>query len=157
MSWWIEFIIFFFAFAFSWAKLEIAIEGKFGYAQKLPCKRWKLKGILKKIAGGRTEITEYHVWMVIVLFLVFHSPHLFSNWNHLKLELVILSLFLILFVIEDFLWFVLNPDYGLKKFKKEEIPWHVEWVRIGKNVEVPSFYIHFVLIGLVLIVLSQII
>lgn len=154
MIWWmwILFSIFFFTLAFSWAKLEIAVEGKHGYAEKLPCKRWQLKGALKKIAGGRPELTEYHVWMVIFLFLVFHLSHWFSNWNHWRLELLILGLFLIFFVLEDFFWFVLNPDYGLKKFNKEEIPWHVEWAG-----PIPRFYLWFVLIGTGLIIPSQII
>jgi hypothetical protein len=29
--------------------------------------------------------------------------------------------------IEDFLWFVLNPYYGIKNFRKEKIWWHKKW------------------------------
>ena len=33
--------------------------------------------------------------------------------------------FLILFwTVEDFLWFVANPAYGLKRFTPKHIPWH---------------------------------
>ena len=32
------------------------------------------------------------------------------------------------FLIEDFLWFVLNPNFTIKKYTKENIPWHKEWM-----------------------------
>ena len=32
------------------------------------------------------------------------------------------------FLLEDFLWFVLNPYYTLQKYKSEYIPWHTKWI-----------------------------
>jgi hypothetical protein len=29
--------------------------------------------------------------------------------------------------LEDFLWFVLNPAYGLEHFSAAYIPWHKHW------------------------------
>jgi hypothetical protein len=31
-------------------------------------------------------------------------------------------------LIEDFLWFVFNPHYGIKKFRKGQIWWHTNWL-----------------------------
>jgi len=138
--------------AFVWAKIEISAEGANGYAEKFPCKRWYLKGLLKKLVDDRPYITEYHIWMAVFLLLVFHFPHWFSDWKFWKLELFLLGLFFLFLVLEDFLWFLLNPAYGLKKFNKGKIWWHPKW--IGK---VPSFYPIYGLIGLILIFLSQII
>jgi len=58
---WPGFIVYFLILAVFYAKLEIAIEGKFDYAEKLPCKKWKLKGPLKRIVGDRRYLAEYHV------------------------------------------------------------------------------------------------
>ena len=50
-------------------------------------------------------------------------------------------------LVEDFLWFVLNPSYTLKNYKKEKIPWHKEWIMgIPKN-----YYFGFIAVLLILI------
>ena len=35
---------------------------------------------------------------------------------------------LIWFLVEDFLWFVLNPYFTIQKYKKEYISWHKTWI-----------------------------
>jgi hypothetical protein len=35
---------------------------------------------------------------------------------------------MLFWVIEDFLWFALNPHYGLRKFRREHIWWHKRWL-----------------------------
>ncbi len=149
--WWIGFLIYFFFWAITYSKIEIAIEGKFGFGEKLPCKKWKLKGILNKITGERPYFSEYHLWMIIFLFTTFHFPHWFSSWEAWKLELFLIGAFFLFLILEDFFWFVLNPDYGLKKFKSKYVKWHPKW--IGR---VPDFYWYFPPLGIGLIVLSQI-
>jgi hypothetical protein len=37
-------------------------------------------------------------------------------------------------VIEDFLWFVLNPDFGLAGFNPKNAFWHKNWI-FGAPVE----------------------
>ena len=34
---------------------------------------------------------------------------------------------MLFWVSEDFLWFVLNPAYGLQHFAAQWIPWHKHW------------------------------
>jgi hypothetical protein len=48
--------------------------------------------------------------------------------------------------LEDFLWFVFNPHYGIKKFRKGEIWWHKTWWG-----PVPSLYWQMAVITTVLL------
>lgn len=103
------------------ALLEIQIEGKEGWASNLPVWRpgWKF---LSK------EITGYHGLLILLLLLFFHFPFVSGGGWSLSSELKILSLFFIFVSVWDFLWFVLNPHFPLKKFKAEHIWWHKNWL-----------------------------
>ena len=35
---------------------------------------------------------------------------------------------MLFWIAEDFLWFVLNPAYGLARFKPEIVHWHKHWL-----------------------------
>ena len=62
--------------------------------------------------------------MLIFMFLVFHMTFfLESHWFVLK-ETQIIAFFILFLLFEDFLWFVFNPYFGLKNFKKEKVWWH---------------------------------
>lgn len=128
---------------------EIQIEGRDGWAANLPC--WKKeKGVMVKLLGGRPW-TGYHTYMVVFLILVFHFPFiLFARWEFSK-ELLVWGAFFGLWLAEDFLWFVLNPSYGLRRFRKGEIWWHSTWWG-----PVPDFYWWFAVASATLIVASQI-
>jgi hypothetical protein len=103
---------------------EIQIEGKNGWAGNLPC--WRIeKGWLVKLWGGR-PFTGYHFFLNFFMLLFVHMPLFFTVWN-LRLESLLLGFFVGIWLIEDFLWFVLNPNYGLKNFRKEKIWWHKIW------------------------------
>jgi len=131
------------------ANLEIQIEGKRGWAADLPCWR-KEKGWVVRLLGGR-PLTGYHTWMTIFLILMFHFPFLFVDW-HPKTELLIWGLLYGFFLAEDFAWFVFNPNYGIKKFKKSEVWWHGTWWG-----PVPSIYYFLAGMAIILIVLSQVV
>jgi hypothetical protein len=110
--------------AFILALWEIQIEGKEGWAAKLPA--WRIeKGWPTKLMGGR-PITGYHVFMLIFMLSIVHLPLFFASWTW-RLELLLLSFYLGMVLIEDFLWFVLNPHYGIKNFRKGKIWWHKTW------------------------------
>jgi len=34
---------------------------------------------------------------------------------------------MLFWIIEDFLWFVLNPAFGIAGFVRKNIPWHKQW------------------------------
>ena len=111
--------------SFCFAKVEIAIEGKDGWAGKLPT--WKLSPnhILSKLFFGGRPMTGYHVWISVFIFSIIHLVYLFLPWNY-KLELRLISFFIFFWMFEDFLWFVFNPAFGLKNFRKDKIWWHAK-------------------------------
>lgn len=112
--------------ALIFALLEIQIEGKNGWAKDLPT--WKFyKPWFKYIPGGNKPITGYHFYTWVLIFLYLHTVYVFVPFS-LKTELVIVSSYIYITRLEDFLWFVLNPNYGIKKFKKGQIPWHKDWI-----------------------------
>ena len=100
------------------SKVEINCEGKHGYAAKLPVE-WRIENKwLRSLIGG----TSYHFYMGLFLVSYLHSALLIAGWT-LSGEFLILSFLAFVTITEDFLWFVLNPHFGIRKFKRECIPW----------------------------------
>ncbi len=111
---------------------EIQIEGKNGWAGKAPC--WRIeKEWVVKLMGGR-PLTGYHFFMTIFLIAFVHLPVFFTVWSW-QLEILLFGFYLGMVLIEDFLWFVFNPNFGIKNFKKGKIWWHPKWLG-----PVPDYY-----------------
>jgi len=102
---------------------EIEIEGSDGWACKLPT--WRRNPIWRVLLGGK-PLTGYHFWMFIMLGLGFHSPYFFTVWSISSECLTFATLFTYL-VVEDILWFILNPAYTLSKFISRDVSWHRDW------------------------------
>ena len=113
--------------ALFWAKLEIQIEGAEGWASGLPCWRVEKHRLLDIFYGGR-PLTGYHLWAFSSVLLFFHLPMFVLHQFTWRLELHAIGGFMLFWVVEDFLWFVLNPHYGLRKFRREHIWWHKRWL-----------------------------
>jgi hypothetical protein len=113
--------------AFFWAKLEIEIEGKHGWAANLPT--WKIDDhpFLHILYGGR-PLTGYHVWAFTSVGFFFHLPLVVGLRWSLAGELRTLGACCLFWVVEDFLWFVLNPHFGWHKFRRDEVWWHKRWL-----------------------------
>jgi hypothetical protein len=110
--------------AFILAEWEIQIEGQDGWAAKAP--GWRIeKGWLMKISGGR-PVTGYHFYMTVFLVALVHLTLFFTAWTW-RLECLLLGFYTAMVLIEDFLWFLLNPHFGLKKFRPGQIWWHKTW------------------------------
>ena len=103
--------IFVFVFSLIYSLMEIEIEGKHGWCKELPT----AKNVCK-------DFTLYHLLMnalIIITFTkIFYSEGIFD----------VIFYTTGFFLIEDFLWFVLNPNFTIKKYTKENIPWHKEWM-----------------------------
>ncbi|MEO6728901.1 MAG: hypothetical protein ABIM99_03185 [Candidatus Dojkabacteria bacterium] len=140
----VAFFIFVLVASFFWAMMEIQIEGKDGWAAALPT--WRYKIYLKYI--WEREITGYHFFLMSFILVLLHSVFIFFPWT-IGIEFRILAFFLILGVIEDFLWFILNPAFGLKKFNRIEVPWHSMWF-----LGIPTFYWVFLPLGFFLYSIS---
>ena len=96
-------------FAILFALLEIEMEGKHGWAEKLPT-----------VASGLGMFTMYHIYMnIIVILVVFYTTQLLNVNIWTSIHFIILW-----FLVEDVAWFILNPYYTLKKYTKEDIWWH---------------------------------
>jgi hypothetical protein len=118
----IKIIIWIIILAICHALEELEIEGrtKHGWARCLPTKRFNNKIINILLCK---ELTAYHIFILLMLLIIFHGCYLFIHFN-LKIECIIIGLLLYYIIFEDFLWFLLNPCYGIKGFKKGYISWH---------------------------------
>jgi hypothetical protein len=122
---------------------EIQIEGKDGWAANSP--GWRIeKGWVVKIMGGR-PITGYHLFMTLFIIGMVHLPLFFVPWSW-RLQCLLIGFYVGMVLLEDFLWFVLNPYYGIKRFRKGKIWWHKSWWG-----PVPSLYWFLLIISILLI------
>jgi hypothetical protein len=112
--------------AYFLANVEIQIEGAAGWAANLPTWRVKSNWWLEIFWGGR-EMTGYHAWIFPFITLFFHFPLLFSGHWSWRAEARVVGCILLFWIAEDFLWFVLNPAYGIARFSPQTVPWHVHW------------------------------
>lgn len=134
--------------AFFFAKVEIQIEGANGWAADLPT--WKIeKHWLLDIFWGGRPMTGYHAWVFSFMALVFHLPIFVSGFWNWRLEARLLALLMAFWIVEDFLWFLLNPAFGWSKFQPAFVPWHKNWY-----LRVPVDYLVFLGSGAVLYWLS---
>ena len=107
--------------------LEIQSEGEEGWATNFPT--WKKNNKWTRHFYGNRPLTGYHLFFFLFILSISHLPYglglVEPTWPY---EIRILSFIILFFVIEDFLWFVLNPAFGIRKFKAEHIWWHaLQW------------------------------
>lgn len=113
------------AWLFAW--IEINIEGAAGWAANLPTWRIEQHWLLDLFWGSR-PMTGYHAFVFPFIFLVFHFPLAFFRRWSAALEMRALACVALFWLVEDFLWFVLNPAYGLARFAPETVAWHKHWI-----------------------------
>ena len=124
---------------------EIQVEGKWGWAKLLPT--FRINVFFRKLLGGKS-LTGYHIYLLFLFIAVFHG--LFINELGLyKTEFKTFGLLNWFFVIEDALWFLLNPYYTWKRFRKQQIEWHRRWF-----LGLPYSYWWGIIIGTILLYLG---
>lgn len=105
---WYSDIVFVVVYAVLYAALEIEIEGPAGWAKNLPT-----------VPMFGTKFTGYHILMNLTVigslaYAIYprkgfwHTLYYVTAW----------------FLVEDFMWFVYNPNFGLGKYNKKHVPWH---------------------------------
>lgn len=114
---------YFFAIAFVLAQLEIQIEGPHGWAERLPTWRWQSPAVLR---WAGKPITGYHVFLLSFILLFIHLPMMYLGFSWDR-EAELLSLFCLLSVFWDFLWFICNPHFGLARFRAGQVWWFKSW------------------------------
>lgn len=111
------------AAALAAALLEVQIEGPDGWAAHLPT--WRLETRWTRRLLGARAITGYHVYAHLLILILLHAPYMLGLVTpSLGAELRILAFIVLFWVVEDFLWFVVNPGWGLRAFRRDRIPWH---------------------------------
>ncbi|MDK9718606.1 MAG: hypothetical protein OEL57_11985 [Trichlorobacter sp.] len=130
---------------FFFGMTEIQIEGGNGWACALPTWRIESHPLLDIFWGGR-PMTGYHAWVFSFMLLLFHFPLLLFWRFTWRLEARCMGSLMLFWVIEDFVWFMMNPCYGISKFEPSFIPWHKQWL-----LGMPTDYLTFGLAGLLLI------
>ena len=113
---------------------EAYIEGNGGWAANQVGWNIKMKvGVLKR------PLDAYHFWSWIVMIPMFLMlPFVMFGFNLHLFWLVVIG-FLLGTVIEDYLWFVINPAFPYKDFNPKKVWWHY-WIGFGEY-KVPELYI----------------
>ena len=136
------------ALAYLFANVEVQIEGAAGWAANLPTWRIESHWLLDIFWGGR-PLTGYHAWIFPCVALFFHFPLLFAGQFSWRAEARVIACIQIFWIVEDFLWFLLNPAFGWNKFTPSDVPWHIKWWGPA-----PVDYWTFLGVAAVLVVLS---
>lgn len=123
-------IIFIFFFCVLLAFVEVQIEGRHGWAAHLPT--WRPRGswyakLYQRIMSGKS-LTGYHIGMFSLVLFVLHGFYFWNGQWSWQAELEVVSYFFLVSVVWDFLWFVLNPHYGWRRFKPAFVAWHKPWL-----------------------------
>src|SRR3989440_12286548 len=101
--------------AFAFAKVEIEIEGGNGWAAKLPT--WRIQNRLTDLLYGGRPLTGYHLYIQLFVLAFAHLGFALGAPFSLRAELILASFVIWFWILEDFLWFVLNPPFGISKFR----------------------------------------
>lgn len=92
-----------------------------------------------KIKLGKYYLTGYHFYLFFVMWpLLLSLPLVIYGWNSMLFGILVSAYFSGL-VIEDFMWFVVNPVVKLSEWGTEFTN-HYPWVSFGK-LRIPLFYI----------------
>ena len=109
------------------AQVEIQIEGGAGWAANLPTWRIEHHWLLDLFWGSRA-MTGYHVYVFTFVALFFHFPLAFARCWSWRSEARALACILLFWIAEDFLWFAMNPAFGMTRFTPSYVSWHVHWL-----------------------------
>jgi hypothetical protein len=148
----LAFLAYLFLASLVFALLEVQIEGEAGWARNLPT--WRYENRITRALLGHRPITGYHLYMHLLVIALVHAPFALGLLeSSLAGELRILAFLVLFWVVEDFLWFVVNPAWGFRHFRQDRIRWHaLHWWGM-----MPRDYWIFMPIGVVLYAASWIV
>lgn len=146
----LQLLLYIVVLGFFFAQVEIQIEGGAGWAANLPTWRIEQHPLLDIFWNGRA-MTGYHAWVFPFMAFVFHLPFVMLRQWSWRLELRAIGSLAVFWIIEDFLWFVMNPAFGVGRFSAAHVPWHKHWF-----LGVPVDYITLGATGIFLVLFSYI-
>jgi len=107
----------------------------------------------KKKLGWKIRITKkycfpaYHFYVFVLMFpLLLSLPLVIYGWN-LKLFGILLSAYISGIVLEDFMFYVVNPAIKFSEFNSSFVRYY-PWLKLGR-IEIPIPYIIGILIAIV--------
>ena len=114
------------ALALWFALIEIEIEGAHGWALRLPT--WfRTRGPAGRIYGalsGGKPLTGYHLFMASLPLVFLHLPFGYgADWSAAA-EVMVFATYMAFAIGWDYLWFILNPAYGLREFRRGRVWWY---------------------------------
>ncbi|MBU0706847.1 hypothetical protein KKG41_00560 [Patescibacteria group bacterium] len=101
---------------------EAYIEGRHGGAAKQVGWVWKIFGL---------RLTGYHIMLFGVTIPLFLLLPIIAYGYDTKLLATVACGYLIGIIIEDFLWFVVNPAYPFRQFRADKVWWY-PWIKFGR-------------------------
>lgn len=109
---------------------------------------WDKRKLGWKIKMGRYCLPAYHFYVFFIMWpLLLSLPLIIYGWD-LKLFGILISAYFSGMIIQDFMWFVVNPAVKLSEFNSKWVKYY-PWIKIGK-FEIPTFYV----VGLIISALS---
>jgi hypothetical protein len=100
---------------------------------------WKLK-------LGKFKFSGYHFFLFWIMFpLLLTLPLIINGWDY-RLFGMIISAYLSGMVIEDFMWYVVNPKVKFKEFFSTFSDYY-PWIRFKKHKIIPIGYIVGILVS----------
>ena len=128
----------------SWSFWEAYMEGDTGW-------KWNPKWWRINLPSGYTY-TAYHIWAFWIFApLVFIVLPLVAAGFSLRLFWLLLSAYLFGSILEDFMWFVVNPSYPFAKWNPRDTKWY-PWITLGRFSLPMSYVIKFVITLFILLV-----
>ena len=94
---------------------------------------WKIK------TKNRVWLTAYHFWLFLIMWpMLLFLPFIIFEFD-LKLLGILLSAYFSGLIIEDFVWFLVNPAFKFSNFNSKYVYWH-PWIKFGR-FEIPAYYL----------------
>jgi hypothetical protein len=133
-------IIFLFVYAamIAWSFAESSFEGR---------NSWDKGKIGFRIKIGKFIISRYHFFAFLITFpLLIALPLAVNGWDT-RLFGILLSAYLTSLIIEDFVWYLVNPVVRPKEFWTRFSDYY-PWIKIGKRKIIPAGYVLYIIAAL---------
>ncbi len=101
---------------------EAYSEGRHGGAEKQVGWVWRIFGL---------RLTGYHFMLFVVTLPMFTLLPLIAYGYSGKMMATLACAYCVGVLVEDFLWFVINPVFPFRDFRPEKVWWY-PWFRVGR-------------------------
>lgn len=122
---------------------EAYAEGEAGGAARSVGPQFKFLGL---------KVKAYHLVLFALYIPLLLSIALVGRFSWHLFKYISAGYFFGL-VLEDFLWFVVNPKWPFKHWNPQYVTWYAWW-KMGK-LALPSFYLPFIIISILLLTLIK--